>query len=109
MGWFVRKVHGQSMLPTLKPGAYVLARTDRKKLSVGDIVIFRRNEREMIKRVSIIAPDGLFLLGDNATYSTDSRTYGWIQLEQICGRVIWPRGLSALSALQNDDRGGPCV
>ncbi|MEX1023755.1 MAG: S26 family signal peptidase [Planctomycetota bacterium] len=41
----------------------------------------------------VLGPDELFLLGDNSTYSTDSRTFGAVPLREIRGRpiaVVWP-------------------
>lgn len=38
-----------------------------------------------------IPPESLFAVGDNPLKSVDSRTYGFIPLEDIEGRVIFPR------------------
>lgn len=84
---FVRRVVGASMLPLFRPGTLVLA-WQYKKPKVGDVVVAKRGTLEIIKRVSSITPDGYFLLGDNASASTDSRTYGWFDPVAVKGVVI---------------------
>jgi signal peptidase I len=90
------------MSPALEPGERVLF--DRlayvvEEPQIGDIVLARHRERSgvrMIKRV--VAHDGLaegelWLVGDNEAESTDSRTLGPFQRENIIGRawlVYWP-------------------
>jgi type IV secretory pathway protease TraF len=42
----------------------------------------------MIKRVARVTPDGrLFVVGDNPSESTDSRTFGALPPSQILGKV----------------------
>jgi type IV secretory pathway protease TraF len=31
------------------------------------------------------------LLGDNASASTDSRNFGWVQAKTIIAKVVWPK------------------
>ena len=84
-------IHGNSMLPTLKPGqdvlcfnwAYVFL-----KPKAGDIVVVRQNSREIIKRVHMYKNSRIYVRGDNAKESTDSRNFGEINDSQIDGRVI---------------------
>lgn len=89
----VRRVAGESMLPTLRSGRLVLgART--KKIAQGDVVIILHNGLEKIKRVADIdAEDRLYVLGDNQGQSTDSRAFGWIEAQQVLAKVIWPRNM----------------
>lgn len=85
-------VHGNSMLPTLKPGqdvfvfcwAYLWS-----KPKVGDMVAIKVEDKEMIKRVQKVHDREYFVMGDNKKKSTDSREFGPIKKSQIIGKVIW--------------------
>jgi nickel-type superoxide dismutase maturation protease len=83
---YIRRVVGESMLPTLKPGKLVIA--VRKKPKVGDIVIAKVGDREVIKRVVSITEQGFELRGDNALHSTDSRKYGLVDSNSIIAAVV---------------------
>lgn len=90
-------VSGNSMLPTLKPGQDVLVLCWFYKLKVGGLVAFKKDSKEMIKRVRQLSSDlpvrqagrGMFVQGDNSKESTDSRKFGPIKKEEIIGKVIW--------------------
>ncbi|MGD8373579.1 MAG: S26 family signal peptidase [Candidatus Woesebacteria bacterium] len=86
----VRRIVGASMLPSFKPGRLVLA-LRCKNPKIGDVVIAKINEREVIKRVFSYNKSGYFLLGDNILHSTDSRKYGFVPANKIIGRVIGGR------------------
>jgi nickel-type superoxide dismutase maturation protease len=86
----IRKIHGHSMVPVLPPGTYVWATPWYKNLKVGDTVIFLHEGREKIKRISEIKEGKLFLLGDHAESSTDSRQFGWLDSDTVLARVFWP-------------------
>lgn len=79
------------MLPTLKGGDVVLL-DKAADLKVGDLVLSNhpyRSSVRIIKRIAEITSEGHFLLaGDNATESTDSRTFGAVSIESILGRVV---------------------
>lgn len=46
----------------------------------------------MIKRISLTDPlKGVYVVGDNAQASTDSRSFGWLQPDEVIAKVIWPR------------------
>lgn len=89
------RVDGDSMYPTLKDGEYVLMKiTD--DVEVGDIVIlhvdyeYDMTSEYIIKRVAKIAPSGsVYVLGDNAKVSHDSRQCGYFPKEIIRGKVIF--------------------
>jgi signal peptidase I len=82
---YIRRVIGDSMIPTLYERDIVLAIKKRPKQ--GDIVISKVGDREVIKRVQNISPTALFLVGDNLTESTDSRSYGEIPITSLLGVV----------------------
>jgi signal peptidase I len=83
----IRRVVGPSMQPTLSQGELVLGLRWRKA-RVGSIVIADVDGREIIKRVAKIGERGVYLLGDNLAYSTDSRTYGWFAPSAIKSVII---------------------
>ncbi len=88
--FIVRQVQGGSMLPSLRTGQLVVAkRTYRVK--PGDVVIVRHAGLEKIKRIKERQEDRLYLLGDNPAASTDSRTFGWIPVECVIAKVVWPK------------------
>jgi nickel-type superoxide dismutase maturation protease len=91
----LRRVVGESMLPTLQPGQLV-AIGERSTLRVGDIVMILHDGMEKIKRVARLEPGRVYLLGDNPQASTDSRSFGWIGVEAVRGKVIWPRNNSRM-------------
>lgn len=86
----LRRVVGDSMLPTLRPGQLVIA-TRWVRLSPGSIVIAPLGGREVIKRVKSVKAQGIELIGDNLEASTDSRVYGLVDPRSVIGVVIWPR------------------
>jgi nickel-type superoxide dismutase maturation protease len=85
--FFMRRVEGLSMAPTFMPGKVVFAWRVRKP-RVGDVVIVRHHQLELIKRISQIEGDRVYLLGDNPIESTDSREYGWLPTASIMGIVL---------------------
>ena len=90
------EIAGNSMLPTLSPGDFVIvdraayrARAPRPS----EIVLAqdpRDARRTIVKRVDRRDPEGcLWLSGDNPAESTDSRAFGAIPAALIVGRVAW--------------------
>ncbi len=86
----LRRIHGDSMAPTLMAGQLVLF-TSPRSCKVGDIVMFRHNNVEKIKRIARLEGGRVYLLGDNPEASSDSRTFGWLGVEVIRGVLLWPR------------------
>lgn len=83
-------VEGNSMLPALKDGDAVLINPS-EKIAAGDIVFanhpFKKSVK-ILKRVKEFDEKGdLFLIGDNASESTDSRTFGAVPLKYLIGKV----------------------
>lgn len=91
-------VKGRSMSPTLHDGDFVLIDKNPKLYRLGDICILvppDEADKIVIKRITKVKPmDKLYwFLGDNRRNSHDSRDYGWVNVENIEGRVIkqWQR------------------
>lgn len=97
--WLLRRrkrfrVTGNSMLPLLQPGEEILIDLHAYRQSVpqvSDIVVAihpLRPSLTIVKRVASIMHDGrLFLTGDNPIESSDSRTFGTVDLKCILGKV----------------------
>ena len=110
--WY--RVGGSSMVPTLRGGnligcnrlAYGLRIPGFRQTlwqwaapAVGDVVVFHapRGGRRCVKRVAAppasagpLPPGQFWLLGDNSAHSIDSREFGPVPLDLICGRVVFP-------------------
>ena len=86
------KVFGDSMNPTLKEGYEVICYRwayGKSSPKVGDIVVAKIKDLEIIKRVMFVRDDEVYLKGDNEQQSTDSRNFGWINNRQVIGKAIW--------------------
>ena len=86
----MRRVHGNSMLPTLKHGQIVIA-LKAKKPKLSDVVIFDHLGREKIKRLAGLSAKGYYVVGDNLEYSEDSRSFGAVSPQHIKAVVFWPK------------------
>ena len=80
------------MSPTLKEGDIVFYKKyliNKSNLKVGQVVIFRHpiQDRIQIKRIKQIKENCIEVIGDNSKYSTDSRSFGFVQNEKIIGIV----------------------
>lgn len=87
----LRRIRGHSMMPVLPPETLVFGWGWFRRLRVGDVVIFCHAGKEKIKRIDRIEPQGLYLLGDHAEASSDSRDFGWLDQGVVMAKVFWPR------------------
>ena len=81
------------MAPTLQPGDWLLvdpAAFRRHAPQPGQLVVARdprQHRRELVKRVAAVDVDGrLLLAGDARLASTDSRTFGGVDVTAVAGR-----------------------
>ena len=80
------KVEGTSMLPTLRPGARILT-TRWGKIRPGDLVIFKKEAKTMVKKVEHCEGEWLTVVPENAQ-GIGSDHFGRIEQSQILGKVI---------------------
>ena len=81
------------MLPTLQPGDFLLVKRTQD-FFIGDLVVVLQGENKLIKRVVDEQQNQIWLSGDNVRQSNDSRDFGWMDKNQVFGRVIlryWPK------------------
>jgi signal peptidase I len=97
-------VPSSSMEPTIQKGSIIFGYRRFGELKTGDIIIFCRNGRLLIKRIaacggdtisigddSILVPDASFyVLGDNAEDSLDSRYWSdpFVPLDDVVAKLI---------------------
>jgi len=106
--YFPLQVEGESMRPTLPPGARVVAGpVSAGDLRSGRLVLAMRPDRpgvELVKRIqagpgdtlvgqdgqpAVLQPDEFFLVGDDPTRSTDSRHFGPVRRSGITAVLHW--------------------
>lgn len=97
--WLLRlrqrfRVTGSSMFPLLKAGEEVLVNTRAYHHcfpEIGDLVVAYHPyhpDLRIIKRVALVDDKGdCFLLGENKSESSDSRSFGSVSVQQIIGKV----------------------
>ncbi len=95
---FIRRVSGDSMSPTLRAGELVLV-CSALKPKIGDVIVFRHNDLEKIKRIESIDNGYFFVVGDNKDLSTDSRVFGKLSKDLYKGSVILPRTKKVVSLI----------
>lgn len=84
-------VHGSSMEPYLADGDRILV-ARWPGLRQGDVVALadpRDPRRTLVKRVDVVAHEGVWVLGDNAPASTDSRDFGTVPRRMVKGRAVY--------------------
>ena len=85
------RVEGDSMLPDLKNGDGILINPDAQ-IVVGDILLAKHPFKKsvvILKRLAEIDENGnYFLVGDNPSESSDSRTFGAISAKHILGKAV---------------------
>ena len=86
-------VNGRSMTPTLRDGDRVLVRR-RRTVHRGDVALVAMPSGWILKRVAGlpgdagVPPGTVYLLGDNAGFSVDSRDFGCVPAAWVYGVVV---------------------
>lgn len=76
------------MEPTILNGQSVLASSIPfmfSKLKSGDVIVFEKNKKLIVKRIKEIKNDKVKVAGDN---KSDSLDFGWIEKREIKGKII---------------------
>lgn len=79
------------MLPSFQEGGILVGLSWFAGIKPHDVVIISHEGMEKVKRVHKVRDGELYVLGDNSELSTDSRDFGWLPLEAVTAKVIWPR------------------
>ena len=86
------RIHGGSMEPTFGDGDWLLVRwIGAKNVSINDVVVAEREVQPgiyYIKRATKIDGKKYWLSSDNPA-GTDSREWGWVNAEEIRGKVLF--------------------
>lgn len=77
------------MSPTLHPGQDVLSINWFVNPKMGDIVVIKKEGKEMVKRIEKVMGEKVFVVGDNQDESTDSRDFGPVNIDQVIGKVVY--------------------
>ncbi|NVK27262.1 peptidase S24 [Marinomonas sp. CT5] len=87
------KVQGDSLVPILFDGDFVLTSRWHKKLKIGHLVVVDHALYGMIiKKIVHIAPDGQLWLGGESNQSLQSERIGWVSPRRVIGKVIYKIG-----------------
>lgn len=89
------------MAPNYRPEQVVLALRPWRELVIGDVIVFQHDKLEKIKRIRSLHDDGVYVIGDNASASSDSSVFGLITYQSVAAIVVWPRRLPLLSQPSN--------
>lgn len=84
-------ISGHSMVPTYKSGDTILASSLPflfSKPKIRDIIVFKKDNKVFVKRVTKITNQGILVEGDNREDSLDSASFGTILPKHILGKVI---------------------
>ncbi len=76
------------MEPNFREGDFVIVWRWQKNFSVGDVVVARHNNMEIIKRIKKISAGKFLLAGD----SPKSMTPVWVSADAVAGKVIFKVG-----------------
>lgn len=85
------KVADSSMEPTFKEGDLLLVNRLAylfRGPRIGDVVVLKDHEMFLLKRVAAANGEKVYVVGDNAAQSRDSRDFGWVKKENIIGKVL---------------------
>lgn len=85
----IYQVVGHSMLPSLNPKDKILVSSIPYFLNspqVGDIIVFVKGNKKIIKRIKKIEKDRYLVEGDNIN---DSKEFGWIEKKDIIGKCFY--------------------
>lgn len=83
------KASGHSMSPVIKDGDFFIVSDFYYKLrdfSIGDIIIFKVDNKLIVKKIYKIQNDLIYVVGEN---KNDSKNFQPINRNEVLGKVIW--------------------
>jgi nickel-type superoxide dismutase maturation protease len=83
------------MEPALRAGDWIVIWRLGRAPRVGEIVLVRdprEPKRLLLKRVASVGDGACTVVGDRPEESTDSRTFGPVQLADVLGRAVFRYG-----------------
>lgn len=83
------KTQGHSMEPKIKNGSFFLSSSLPFKFSnpkAGEIIVFRNDNKLIVKKITKIENNKYFLEGEN---KMDSKNFDPIDKKKILGKVLW--------------------
>jgi signal peptidase I len=85
------RVEDRSMEPAIRSGDYLIVNLWYGSVKVNDLVVLRHPKKQIsiIKRVSAISNNLVYVSGDNGAESEDSRSFGGVEKERIIGKVVF--------------------
>jgi phage repressor protein C with HTH and peptisase S24 domain len=83
----IYRVSGDSMQPAYKPGDTLIG-TGWFRPEVGQVVIVKRASHVIIKRITRMSGELLWIEGDNPSSSTDSRMFGPVSRFELKAKII---------------------
>ena len=86
----IYRIAQRSMEPAIREGSYAIVLSGMRRIKDGDIIVLKHPENGMsiVKRVKKIRGKALYVVGDNADESEDSRKFGPVPMESVEGRVV---------------------
>ncbi len=79
------------MAPYLLQGRVVVVTRWFYRPKVGDVVVVQHGGHEKIKRITQMQDELIFISGDNRLRSTDSKDFGWLEIDSVIAKLLWPR------------------
>ena len=80
------RVDGDSMEPNFHDGQWLVINKITKP-RIGDVVVFKYGDMDLLKRVIHPEGDGWWVEGDNKEQSTDSRSFGPVPKSAVIGKL----------------------
>ncbi|MBA1443774.1 MAG: helix-turn-helix transcriptional regulator [Chromatiales bacterium] len=81
--------HGDSMVPTIQPGALLLVDSTQRTISNDSIYIVRRSEHLYAKRLQQMLDGSVCVISDNKIYKEEVISSSGLGNLDIIGRVVW--------------------
>jgi signal peptidase I len=86
----IYKVSGNSMLPEMMSGDYVLCFKSKKAVRIGvDVIVEHHRYGTLLSKIKKIDPRGYVWLASNSEFNTEVLRLGWVSPEEVLGRVIY--------------------